>query len=124
MLDERKWLRFGETAHLFLRGRNEPVSLAKLAEEFLASLNDEEKERLFPMGIMNDIAQEVHEFIVACLKGDPNVEVDGEEGYKSQAVCMAIYEAATLKQTISVADVMALKVEAYQRPLNERWQIL
>jgi len=73
---------------------------------------------------MNDIAQEVHEFIVACLKGDQNVEVDGEEGYKSQAVCMAIYEAAILKQTISVADVMALRVEAYQRPLNERWQIL
>ena len=111
-------------AGLFLRGHNEPVQFAQLAEDFLASLNDEEKERLFPLGIMNDIAQEVHEFIVACLRGDPNVEVDGEEGYKSQAVCMAIYEAATLKQTISVADVMALKVEAYQRPLNERWQIL
>jgi predicted dehydrogenase len=111
-------------AGLFLRGRNEPVQFAQLAEEFLASLSEEEKERLFPLGIMNDIAQEVHEFIAACLKGDPNVEVDGEEGYKSQAVCMAIYEAAILKQTISVADVMALKVEAYQRPLNERWQIL
>lgn len=108
---------------LFVRGRNEPIPLAQLAEEFLASLKDDDRENLFPLGIMSDIAQEVHEFVVACLKGDPKVEVDGEEGYKSQAVCMAVYEAAILKQTISVADVMALRVEAYQRPLNERWQI-
>ncbi|MFN4178985.1 MAG: Gfo/Idh/MocA family oxidoreductase [Armatimonadota bacterium] len=108
---------------LFLRGKNNPVTFAQLQEEFMASLSDSDKERLFPLGIMNDIAQEVHEFIVACLENNPKVEIDGEEGYKSQAVCMAIYESATLKQTINVADVMALKVEAYQRPLNERWQI-
>ncbi|MFN3420480.1 MAG: Gfo/Idh/MocA family protein [Armatimonadota bacterium] len=109
---------------LFLRGRNDPIPFAQLQEEFMASLSDSDKERLFPLGIMDDIAQEVHEFISACLENNPQVEIDGEEGYKSQAVCMAIYESATLKQTINVADVMALKVEAYQRPLNERWQIL
>lgn len=108
---------------LFLRGRDEPVSFTQLGEEFLASLSDDEKERLFPLGLTDDIAQEVHEFVVACLADNPQVEIDGEEGYRSQAVCMAIYEAATLKQTISVADVMALRVEAYQRPINERWQI-
>jgi len=108
---------------LFLQGRNEPVSFTQLGEEFLASLSDDEKERLFPLGLTDDIAQEVHEFVVACLADNPQVEIDGEEGYRSQAVCMAIYEAATLKQTISVADVMALRVEAYQRPINERWQI-
>lgn len=108
---------------LFLRGRDEPIPIEHLQNEFMASINDSEKERLFPLGITDDIAQEIHEFLVACLNNDPKVEVDGEEGYKSQAVCMAIYESATLKQTISVADVMALKVESYQRPLNERWQI-
>lgn len=110
-------------AGLFLRNRDNPVQFAQLQEEFMASLSDSDRERLFPLGIMDDIAQEVHEFIIACLDNNPQVEIDGEEGYKSQAVCVAIYEAATLKQTISVADVMALKVEAYQRPLNERWQI-
>jgi hypothetical protein len=51
------------------------------------------------------------------------VEVDGEEGYRSQAVCMAVYESAILRRPVKVARVMALKVEAYQRPFNERWQI-
>ncbi|MCS7192860.1 MAG: Gfo/Idh/MocA family oxidoreductase [Armatimonadetes bacterium] len=108
---------------LFLRDREQPISISELQREFMASLSESEKERLFPFGITDDIAQEVHEFVVACLENDPKVEIDGDEGYRSQAVCMAIYEAATLMQTISVADVMALKVEAYQRPLNERWQI-
>lgn len=109
---------------LFLRGKLEPTPIAQLEQEFLASLKDDEKERLFPFGITNGVSQEVHEFIVSCLEGNLKVEVDGEEGYKSQAVCMAIYEAAILKQTINVADVMALKVEAYQGLLNERWAIL
>ncbi|MCS7263465.1 MAG: Gfo/Idh/MocA family oxidoreductase [Armatimonadetes bacterium] len=110
-------------AGLFLRNQDNPIPFAQLQEEFMASLSESDKERLFPLGVMDDIAQEVHEFITACLDNNPKVEIDGEEGYKSQAVCMAIYEAASLKQTISVADVMALKVEAYQRLLNERWQI-
>jgi len=108
---------------LFLRGREQPIPLSELTSEFMASLSESDRERLFPLGLTDDIAQEVHEFIVACLEGNPQVEIDGEEGYKSQAVCMAVYESATLQQTISVADVMGLRVEAYQRPLNERWKI-
>lgn len=108
---------------LFLRGKDEPMNLQQLQDEFLAQLSTDERERLFPLGIMDTIAQEVHEFIVACQGGDRRVEVDGEEGYRSQAVCMAVYEAATLRQTISVAAVASLEVEAYQRPLNERWHI-
>jgi predicted dehydrogenase len=110
-------------AGLFLRGRNEPIRREQLRDEFLASLNDDERERLFPFGLMDGIAQEIHEFVVACQQGNLKVEVDGEEGYRSQAVCMAVYESATLHRPVKVARVMALKVEAYQRPFNERWQI-
>lgn len=110
-------------AGLFLRGRDEPISRKQLRDEFLATLTDDERERLFPFGLMDGVAQEVHEFIVACLRDNPKVEVDGEEGYRSQAVCMAVYESATLHRPVKVARVMALKVEAYQRPFNERWQI-
>jgi predicted dehydrogenase len=110
-------------AGLFLRGRDEPIRREQLRDEFLASLTDDERERLFPFGLMDGVAQEVHEFIVACQQGNLKVEVDGEEGYRSQAVCMAVYESATLRRPVKVARVMALKVEAYQRPFNERWQI-
>ncbi len=108
---------------LFLRGKDEPMNLQQLQDEFLAQLSADGRERLFPLGIMDTIGQEVHEFIVACQGGERQLEVDGEEGYRSQAVCMAIYEAANLRQPISVTAVASLEVEAYQRPLNERWHI-
>ncbi len=107
----------------FLAGRTEPVPLDQVQEAFLAQLPPDEKERLFPFGLMDDIAQEVWEFLTACQEGNPKVEVDGEEAYRSQAVCMAVYESATLQQPVRVEAVMALEVEAYQRPINERWQI-
>ncbi len=97
--------------------------MTQLQDEFLAHLPSDERERLFPLGLMDDIAQEVWEFLTACQTGNAQVEVDGEEGYRSQAVCMAIYESAVLQQPVSVAAVRALEVEAYQRALNERWQI-
>ncbi len=107
----------------FLAGRTEPVPLDQVQEAFLAQLPPEEKERLFPFGLMDDIAQEIWEFLTACQEGNPKVEVDGEEAYRSQAVCMAVYESATLQQPVRVEAVRALEVEAYQRPINERWQI-
>lgn len=108
-------------AGLFLRERDEPISITQLQEEFLAQLSDDARERLFPLGLTDGVAQEVHEFIIACSQSNPQVEVDGEEGFRSQAVCMAVYESATLQQTISVARVVSLEVEVYQKPLNERW---
>ncbi len=111
-------------AGLFVAGREEPIPLSQLQDEFLSQLPADERERLFPLGLMDDIAQEVWEFLTACQMGNARVEVDGEEGYRSQAVCMAVYESAVLQQPVSVAAVRALEVENYQRALNERWQIL
>jgi len=53
------------------------------------------------------------------LNGLRKVEVDAMTGYKAMAIPMAIYEAATIGAPVLVQDVMNLKVEVYQGPLNK-----
>jgi len=110
-------LDFGEG--LLLRGEEQPTSVEALQEAYLAQLSQEENARLFPFGIRDGVAQEIHEFVEACRHGGA-VETDGLEGYKAQAVCMAVYESAALGGVpVDVARVEALEIETYQQPLNE-----
>lgn len=94
------------------------LSQDELHNEFMQSLSDEERERLFPRGIHNSVAHELKEFIDACLYGAP-METDGVEGYRAQAVCFAVYESHATGEAVRVADVEALAVEEYQRDINE-----
>ena len=104
---------------LKLRGQEEVTSLESLREEYLGQIDEEEKERFFPFGLQESLAQENHEFVEACLRGGP-VETDGLEGYKAQAVCLGIYESAALdSQPVELSKVEALEIEEYQAPLNE-----
>jgi len=103
---------------LLLRGQEEPTPMDQLNREFMAQLSDDEKQRLFPCGIEDSIAQEVHEFVNACLHGGP-LETDGAEGYKAQAICMGVYESAALDgQPVELTQVENLEIEKYQAPLN------
>ena len=107
-------------AGLTLRGQAQPTPMAQLTEEFMAQLDADERERLFPLGMQDTLSQEVHEFVDACLRGG-SLETDAAEGYKAQAVCMAVYESAALGgQPVELKRVENLEVEAYQGPLNER----
>jgi len=104
---------------LHLRGQEEPTTIEALNQEFLGQLSSEESERLFPLGLKESVAHEVHEFVEACLRGGP-VETDGLEGYKAQAICMGIYESATLgSQPVELSKIEALEIENYQAPLNK-----
>lgn len=104
---------------LKLRGQAEATSLDALREEFLRQLPSAEKERLFPFGLQDGVAQEIHEFLEVCRGGCGSVETDGLEGYKAQAVCMAVYESAELGGApVEMRRVEGLEVEAYQGKLN------
>jgi len=104
---------------LTLRGQEEPTSIDALREEYLGQLDEAEKQRLFPFGLDNGLAQEDYEFIEACLRGT-SVETDGLIGYKAQAICMGLYESAALGgQPVELAKVEALEIEEYQGPLNK-----
>ncbi|PIY49685.1 MAG: hypothetical protein COZ06_13265, partial [Armatimonadetes bacterium CG_4_10_14_3_um_filter_66_18] len=107
-------------AGLKLRGQEQPTPIGQLTDEFTAQLSGDEKERLFPFGLQDTISQEVHEFVEACLRGG-SLETDAVEGYKAQAVCMAVYESAALGgQPVELSRIENLEIETYQSRLNAK----
>lgn len=101
-----------------LHTRTLEVSLEELRQEYMAQLDEEEQERLFPHGVTDTVAQELAEFTRACLYGTP-VETDGLEGYKAEAICFALYESQALGRPVTTEEIENLEVEEYQRELNE-----
>jgi len=101
-----------------LKTRSESRSIEELTEEFMKSLSDDEKERLFPFGITDTVATELKEFIDAVLIGTP-IEITGIEGYKDEAICLALYESSEIGCPVKMADVESLKIESYQSRFNK-----
>ncbi len=100
-------------------GQDGAVGWQEMIEMYMNALSSDEKEQLFPMGITQTMAIEDKQFIDAVL-GRGMFEVDAMTGYKAMAIPMAVYESAALQSPVLVQDVLDLKVEAYQKPLNER----
>jgi len=113
---------YGEEGSLIfgvgLQGRDESLTMKQLGRKYMARLSREEKERLFPGGVTDTVATELEEFFRA-VRGGPQVEITGLEGYKDQAICEAVYESHALGCAVRVADIESLKIENYQRDLNQ-----
>lgn len=100
-----------------LKTRTEELTMEALIQQHQASLSAEEKEKLFPRGITNTVATELQEFIQAVL-GRGEVETDGWEGYRAEAISLALYESAHLNRPVRLAEVENLEVEGYQAEIN------
>lgn len=100
-----------------LQTHAEHKTVDELVEEFMSSISDDEREQLFPYGITDTVALEMMEFINAIMHGTP-IETDGWEGYRSQAICMAVYESAWLNAPVKVEQVAAGELEGYQAQIN------
>lgn len=98
--------------------RKDSISSEELQKKFRESISDEEKEKLFPSGITDTMAIELKDFADALLTGS-TPEVDGIEGLKDQAICMAIFESAALNQPVSISDIENCKIEEYQKEIND-----
>ncbi|MBI3912030.1 MAG: Gfo/Idh/MocA family oxidoreductase [Armatimonadetes bacterium] len=96
------------------------IPMERLQQEFLASLGEEGRARLFPYGWMEGVQLECYDFVRAVSEGEP-VEVDGTTGMKAKAIGAAILESAALGQAVSYQDVLAGRIEAYQQLINEHW---
>lgn len=92
--------------------------LNDLYQEFMETLSPEEQEILFPYGLQDTLAIEWKQHFDA-VNGIRPVEVDAMTGYKAMAIPMAIYESAAIGAPVLVQDVLDLKVETYQTPLNK-----
>ncbi|HEX6971987.1 MAG TPA: Gfo/Idh/MocA family oxidoreductase [Limnochordia bacterium] len=100
-----------------LVSRQATTGKEELIESFYAEIGEEAKEQLFPRGITDTVALELKEFADAVL-GRGELEVDGLEGYKAQAISMAVYESAHLGRPVALADVEAGRVAAYQAAID------
>ena len=100
-----------------VKTRSSEVPWDQFVRDYRASLSAEESERLFPGGVTDSIATELHEFFLAALGGPP-VETDGLEGYRAEAVCFGIYESQALGRPVQISEIESLAVEQYQRELN------
>ena len=93
-----------------------------LQNAYMNSLNEAEKETLFPHGITEGVTLEVYDFLDAVRKRR-RPELDGVDGLKAQAICDAIYESGWCGEAVTFEDVYNEKVSGYQDEINERWQI-
>ena len=99
-----------------------PATLEQLFPEFLATLSDERRQRLFPHDFSDGFTLECYDFAQAVATGRAP-EVSAEVGLQAKAVAFAIYESAATGQVVRVEDVLSGKIEVYQRWLNEKWGI-
>jgi hypothetical protein len=78
----------------------------------------EESERWFPGGTENTIAIELVDFARAVRIGTVP-EVDGLEGLRAQAICMAIFESARAGQPMPVEAIESGHSEGYQDEIDQ-----
>ena len=93
-------------------------TVENLHREYLDELGPEGRERVFPLGLTDGFALEVHDFLTAIRDGRPP-EVDGEAGMKAKAIAQAIYESSVRGEVVRVADVLSGEIDDYQRPIDE-----
>jgi predicted dehydrogenase len=89
---------------------------------FRAQLDEATRQRFFPHGVEDDMALECWDFIDA-VQNRRRPEISAEDTRQAKAVCLAIYESATLGGPVMVQDVLDGKVSAYQDPINAHWGI-
>ena len=106
---------------LRLQGKDavEVRGIGTLVGEMRRSMKPEELEKWFPAGITDTIATELYDFYDSIVN-HRRPEVDGEEAYKDMAIPLAFYESALLKKPVKVRDVEELRVEGYQKEINEK----
>ena len=99
-----------------IAGRKEEqnIDARQLQTMYLLNISGDEKEKLFPSGVTDTIAIELKDFADAVLTGS-KLEVDGIEGFKDQAICMAVYESAALNRPVAISDIENCKIEEYQK---------
>jgi len=100
-----------------LKSDGREMTMQELVSAHQESITDEEKERLFPLGLTDGVAIELHQFLEA-VGGNGRVETDGLEGYKAEAVSLAVFESFALGRKVSMSEIENLEVEAYQGQIN------
>jgi predicted dehydrogenase len=98
------------------------ITSEQIQADYMASLSEESRAGLFPYGTLDGFAVEVWDFVDAIAKGR-KPEMDGYDGLRAKALCEACYESATLSKPVRFVDVLEGRLDAYQRPINDFWEL-
>jgi UDP-N-acetyl-2-amino-2-deoxyglucuronate dehydrogenase len=124
LIDQGEWILHPFEAGAVVRGRAGSIERAALEQRYLASLGAAERARLFPHGVTDSFAIEIWDYIDAIRSGCAP-ELDGESGLAAKALCLTCYESAALEGApVRYQDVLAGRVDAYQRPIDRQWSLL
>jgi len=99
-------------------GKVETQSVNSLTYSMRNDMPPEEIERFFPKGSTNTVATELYDFY-SSIVNKKKPEVDAIEGYKDMAIPLGFYESALLGRTVKIKEVEELKLEEYQKEINE-----
>ncbi len=103
-------------------GYVERYSIRTIVEKMTKSLKTEGQEKWFPKGAGDTFATELYDFYDSVInKRKP--EVDGWEAYKDMAIPLGFYESAVLGKPVKIKDVEGLRIEEYQKEINEKLSI-
>jgi len=90
---------------------------ATLSNLFEGNASDDERERLFPMGVTDPFAQETLDFLNAIREGR-QMETNGRQGLRDLAISYAVIESSRLKRAVSVDDVESGRIGEYESDIN------
>ena len=96
------------------------LSMENLIAEYMASLSDEQKDKLFPHDFTDGVVLECYDYVDAIENNRPP-ELDAEAGLRAKSICEAIYESNACGQAVNYEDIVSGDIEVYQKPINERW---
>ena len=89
----------------------------RAAELFARQAPPARRHALFPGGLRDPFALQLHEFARAIAEGRP-METSAEEGLIDLATAFAVLESATVNRPVAVAEVLDGRVAAYQAEID------
>jgi predicted dehydrogenase len=93
-----------------------------ISQLYRSQANDEIRHRDFSLPTEDAFALTQHDWLDA-IRQNRQPEINGWEGLKDLACAYAVLESSLAGRRILVQDVLEGKVEDYQRPLNEHFEI-
>lgn len=97
-------------------------AMEQIKQDYRASLSEEEEARLFPYGFEDGVLLECYDFVDAIENGRAP-EIDAEMGLRAKSICESIYESGVSGQAVDFEQVVAGEVNAYQKPIDDRWEL-
>jgi predicted dehydrogenase len=98
------------------------IASEQIQLDYMASLDEAQRARLFPYGTEDGFAIEVWDFVDAIAAGR-KPEMAGYDGLRAKALCESCYESATLGKPVKYVDVLEGRIDAYQKSINEFWEL-